>query len=99
MGSIRDTTFRAFLSERKLLESRKLTALMVASLGDPKGSRNLLQQYVEDLWYVGRLKKDKHQEMLDYYEQHVRHITPEVHVVRDRDGTEHVSVSGLEGLF
>lgn len=73
--------------------------MMVASLGDPKSSRSLLQQYVEDIWYVGKLKKDKHQEMIEYYENVVRHVSPAVHVERDENGNERVAVSGLEGLL
>lgn len=73
--------------------------MMVASLGDPKSSRSLLQQYTEDLWYLGKEKQDKHQEMLEYYERVVRNANLEAHVERDENGNERVAVSGLEGLL
>lgn len=73
--------------------------MMVASLGDPKSSRSLLQQYIEDLWYLGKKKQDKHQEMLEYYERVVRNANLEAHVERDENGNERVAVSGLEGLL
>jgi hypothetical protein len=73
--------------------------MMVASLGDSKNSRSLLQQYTEALWHLGKKKQDKHQEMLEYYESVVRNANLEAHVERDKDGNERVAVSGLEGLL
>lgn len=77
------------LSKQKAVESRKLMALMSASFQNPETTKEHYGKFINQYWYDE--DKDVGAEMMDYYENHVKHMKPVVTL--SEDGT--ATVEGL----
>lgn len=74
-------------------------ALVAGGLGNATSARSLLTDYSNAVFDAVDTKKAHYDEMLAYYDKHVKHLKPEAKVVRDDQGNTSLKVTGLEELM
>ena len=98
LGSPRDVIFRKYALSELSQESRKLMAVVAGGLNNATSARSILTEYSNAIFDSADTKKAHYNEMLEYYDKHIKHLVPEAQMVRDDQGNTNLKVTGLEEL-
>ena len=83
LGSFRDVTLRGMLVKEKTREIHKVVATMASSFNNADSAKEQLDLFVDASLYQN-IKSDRKRDMVKYYEEHVKDLTPEI--TRGEDG-------------